>query len=541
MARSQTDSPEHRQKLRGALGWVTSIDHKDIGLLYLVFGTAAGILGGIDAMMLRTELLTPAADVWGPETYNALFTTHGLTMLFLFVTPVAFGLANYVVPSLIGADDMAFPRLNATAFWLLPAAFVLMRAGIFADLIGIAGIDPPATGWTLYPPLSTRDPNADLELVLLGIHLSGVSTLLSAVNFIVTIVTQRADAIGWDQLDIFSWTILTASGLVLFAFPVLGSAIVMLLLDRNFGTTFFLVEGGGPILWQHLFWFFGHPEVYILVLPPMGLLSHIIPKFSGRKLFGFRFIVYSTLAIGVLSFGVWAHHMYTTGIDPRIRASFMVVSLAIALPSAVKTFNWISTMWGGNIRLTAPMLFCIGAIANFVVGGVTGVFLAAIPVDLVYHDTQYVVGHFHLILVGMVVFALFAACYYWFPLLTGRMFDRELARAHFWLTMVGVVVAFLVILVIGMNGLPRRLVSYPARFATAQQLATLGAYLIGFAQVLWAWNMFVSWRSGPIVETADVWNLKADGAFTREWQRFERQLESDKTTDVDDSASDEHA
>jgi cytochrome c oxidase subunit 1 len=538
MSRSHHDPPERREKLRGALGWVTSVDHEDIGLLYLVFGTMAGVLGGIDAMMLRTNLLTPAADVWGAETYNALFTTHGLTMLFLFVTPVAFGLANYVVPSLIGADDMAFPRLNATAFWLLPAAFVLMRAGIFAELLGIPGMSPPATGWTLYPPLSTRAPNNDLELVLLGIHLSGVSTLLSAVNFIVTIVTQRADAVGWDRLDIFSWTILTTSGLVLFAFPVLGSAIVMLLLDRNFGTAFFAVESNGPILWQHLFWFFGHPEVYILVLPPMGLLSLIIPKFASRKLFGFKFVVYSTLAIGVLSFGVWAHHMFATGIDPRLQASFMAVSLAIALPSAVKTFNWIATMWGGSIRLTAPMLFCIGAIANFIVGGVTGVFLAAIPVDLVYHGTYYVVGHFHLILVGMVVFALFAACYYWFPLFTGRMFDRGLARAHFWLTMVGVVVAFLVMLIIGMGGLPRRMASYPARFATAQQLATLGAYLIGFAQVLWAWNMLVSWRSGPVVETADVWNLKADDAFTREWQRFERRLERDE---AENAESDEHA
>ena len=469
MTQPHTSPPdESREKLRGALGWVTSVDHEDVGLMYLVFGVTAGLLGGVDAMMLRTGLLTPAADVWGPETYNALFTTHGLTMLFLFVTPVAFGLANYMVPSLIGADDMAFPRLNATAFWLLPAAFVLIRAGIIADLLGIPGIDPPATGWTLYPPLSRRAPNVDLDLVLLGLHLSGVSTLLSAINFIVTIVTKRADAVGWHRLDIFSWTILTTSGLVLFAFPVLGSAVVMLLLDRNFGTIFFAVEGGGPLLWQHLFWFFGHPEVYILVLPTMGLLSFIIPKFSGRKLFGFKFVVYSTLAIGVLSFGVWAHHMFSTGIDPRIRGSFMVVSLAIALPSAVKTFNWITTIWGGNVRLTAPMLFCIGAIMNFIIGGVTGVFLAAIPVDLLYHGTYYVVGHFHFILVGVVVFALFAACYYWFPILTGRMFNRELARAHFWLSMIGVLITFLIISLIGMNGLPRRMATYPVQFATTQ-------------------------------------------------------------------------
>ncbi|WP_049903881.1 cbb3-type cytochrome c oxidase subunit I [Halococcus agarilyticus] len=522
---------DDREKLRGALRWVTTVDHEDIGLLYLVFGTAAGLLGGLDAMLLRTGLLTPSADVWGPETYNELFSTHGLTMLFLFATPVAFGLASYVVPSLIGADDMAFPRVNATAFWLLPAAFVLMRAGIFADLLGVPGMNPPATGWTLYPPLSRRAPNVDLDLVLLGLHLSGVSTLLSAGNFVVTIVAERADAVGWHRLDIFSWTVLTTSGLVLFAFPVLGSAVVMLLLDRNLGTTFFAVEAGGPLLWQHLFWFFGHPEVYILVLPPMGLLSHIIPKFAGRELFGFQFVVYSTLAIGVLAFGVWAHHMFTTGIDPRIRASFMAVSLAIALPSAVKTFNWIATMWGGTVRLTAPMLFCVGAIANFVVGGVTGVFLASIPVDLLYHGTYYVVGHFHFVLVGMVVFALFAASYYWFPLFTGRLFDPGLARAHFWLTTIGVVIAFLAMLVAGMGGLPRRMATYPTQFATTQQLATLGAYLIGFGQALWLWNVLVSWRTGQIVETADVWNLKESGAFTREWQRFERRLERIESRD----------
>ena len=526
---------ENRHTLPGVFGWLTTLDHRDIGLMYVVFGVAAGLLGGLDALLLRTGLLTPAADVWTTGTYDELFTTHGLTMLFLFATPVTFGLANRVIPSLIGAREMAFPRLNAVAFWLLPPAFLLMRAGTLSTVLGVGGISPPATGWTFYPPLSTVSTNVGLDLTLLGLHLSGVTTMLGAANLLTTIVAERD--VGWHRLDVFSWTMLATSGLVLVAFPVLGTALLCLLADRNLGTTFFAVEGGGPLLWQHLFWFFGHPEVYILALPPMGILSHLIPKFSGRELFGREFVVYSTLAIAVLSFGVWAHHMFTTGIDPRIRASFMAVTLAIALPSAVKTFNWLATMWGGRIRLTAPMLFCVGAVGNFVVGGVTGVFLAAVPVDLLYHGTYYVVGHFHLILVGTVVFALFAACYFWFPLFTGRTYDPTLARAHFWLTTLGVAVAFLTMLALGAAGLPRRMATYPARFAGFQQVITLGAFLIGFAQVLWLWNMVVSWRSGPVVESGDVWNLEENGGVTREWRAFERRLATDGSApnaDADD-------
>ena len=537
MTREEPPTDVDRRTLPGAFGWLTTLDHRDIGVLYVVFGVAAGLLGGLDALLLRTGLLTPAADVWGAGTYDELFTTHGLTMLFLFVTPVTFGLANRVVPSLVGAREMAFPRLNAVAFWLLPPAFLLVRAGTVADVFGVGSITPPATGWTFYPPLSTVSTNVGLDCTLLGLHLSGVATMLGAANLAITVVAERD--VGWHRLDVFSWTMLATSGLVLVAFPVLGTALVCLLADRNLGTTFFAVEGGGPLLWQHLFWFFGHPEVYILALPPMGILSHLIPKFSGRELFGYEYIVYSTLAIAVLSFGVWAHHMFTTGIDPRIRASFMAVTLAIALPSAVKVFNWLATMWGGRIRLTVPMLFCVGAIGNFVLGGVTGVFLAAVPVDLVYHGTYYVVGHFHLVLVGMVVFALFAACYFWFPLFTGRLFDPTLARAHFWLTTVGVAVTFLTMLALGAAGLPRRMATYPVRFAGFHQVITLGAFLIGFAQVLWAWNMVASWRAGPVVESADVWDLRENGGLTREWRAFERRLAAEAPdTDTEDDPAD---
>jgi len=520
-------------KLGGVTRWLTTVDHKDIGLLYLAFAAVAFLWGGTDAMMMRTELYDPAVSVWNEHTYNALFTMHGLTMLFLFGTPALAGLGNYLLPLFLGADDMAFPRVNAIAFWLLVPALVLMRAGLLSDVLGhvlVAGglgalgeqllaLAPPATGWTFYAPLSVQLELPTVSVVLLGLHLSGVATTMSAINFIATIFTERE--VAWRDLDIFSWTMLTQSGLILFAFPLLGSALVMLLLDRTVGTTFFAIQGGSPILWQHLFWFFGHPEVYILVLPPMGIVSLLIPKFSGRKLFGFKFVVYSTLAIGVLSFGVWAHHMFTTGIDPRLRASFMAVSIAIAVPSAVKVFNWITTMWNGHVRLTAPMLFCVGGVATFVVGGVTGIFLAAIPVDLVLHDTYYVVGHFHFIIMGLISFAFFAAIYYWYPLVVGKHTDYRLSVAHFLLTTVGIVLAFGPMMIMGQQGLPRRYASYPAEFAGLQQTATLGAALIAVGTVVWLFNLVQSYRVGDPVTTDDPWDLREHGdRRTAEWDEL---------------------
>jgi cytochrome c oxidase subunit 1 len=516
----------HTEKPGGIVRWFTTVDHKDIGILYGIYAVIAFAWGGVSVLIMRTELLDPAASLIQPTTYNALLTSHGITLLFLFGTPIIAAFSNYFIPLLIGADDMAFPRINAIAFWLLPPGAILIWAGFF-----IPGIAPSQTSWTMYTPLSAQQPSPAVDMMLLGLHLTGVSATMGAINFIATIFTERADDVNWANLDIFSWTILTQSALILFAFPLLGSALIMLLLDRNFGTAFFAVDGGSPILWQHLFWFFGHPEVYILVLPPMGLVSWILPKFSGRKLFGFKFVVYSTLAIGVLSFGVWAHHMFSTGIDPRIRASFMAVSLAIAIPSAVKTFNWITTMWNGKLRLTAPMLFCIGFIANFVLGGITGVFLAAIPVDLVLHDTYYVVGHFHYIVMGMIGFAVFAAIYYWFPIVTGRMYQRRLAKIHFWLSMIGVNITFFAFLVLGYLGMPRRYATYQfdsaiaplAQVTTLHQIATVGAFIIGLGQLVWLWNIVQSWYEGPEVEDGDPWNLKDDGMFGREFQWFEAQ------------------
>jgi len=543
----------------GLLRWLTTVDHKDIGILYILFGIAAGTWGATDGMMMRAELFTANPTIWDPQTYNAVFTMHGLTMLFFFVTPVFFGFANYFIPILLDAEDMAFPRINAIAFWLIPMAFLLARAGLLTEVLGKMllsfGIDipvllilePPASGWTLYAPLSTTLQNPQMDLLLLGLHLSGLATVMGAINIIVTIFTMRGERVTWSSLDIFSWTLLTTSGIVLFAFPLLGSALLMLLADRNIGTAFFSAEGG-PILWQHLFWFFGHPEVYIHVLPAFGLVSYILPKFAGRQLFGFRFIVYSTLAIGVLSFGVWAHHMFATGIDPRLRAAFMAISIAIAIPSAVKVFNWITTLWGGSIRLTAPMIFSIGSVGTFIIGGVTGVFLASIPVDLVLHDTYYVVGHFHFIVVGIITFMAFAAGYFWFPLLTGRMYNQKVAKIHAYLTIVGVFTTFTPLLALGYLGLPRRRAAYPAEFEVLQQLATFGAVLLIIGLGIWALNMFQSFRVGPKVTDADVWNLKETDQFSVEWRWFEQRLadkrEASSTAPADnsgDATRDPHA
>ncbi|PSP37279.1 cytochrome-c oxidase [Halobacteriales archaeon QH_7_65_31] len=529
------DSAATGHKPSGLLRWLTTVDHKDIGILYGVYATVAFVWGGLAVMLMRVELTTPALDVLGSTgVYNGLLTSHGITMLFLFGTPIIAAFSNYFIPLLIGADDMAFPRINGIAFWLLPPAALLIWAGFFLDPLTGGTVEAAQTSWVMYAPLSAEQANQGVDLMLLGLHLSGISATLGAINFIVTIFTERSPDVNWANLDIFSWTILTQSALILFAFPLLGSAIIMLLLDRNFQTAFFAVNGGSPILWQHLFWFFGHPEVYILVLPPMGLVSWILPKFSGRKLFGYKFVIYSTLAIGVLSFGVWAHHMFSTGIDPRIRASFMAVSLAIAIPSAVKTFNWIATMWNGNIRLTAPMLFCIGFVANFVIGGITGVFLAAIPIDLVLHDTYYVVGHFHWIVMGMIAFAAFGAIYYWFPIVTGKMYQKRLAKMHFWLSEIGVVITFFAMLLLGYLGMPRRYATYEfngliaplSQVTTLHQVATLGAFIILFAQIIWVFNLVQSYLEGPVVETEDPWDLKETGQYSREFEWFAEQLDS---------------
>ena len=519
----------HAEKPAGITRWLTTVDHKDIGILYGAYALLAFAVGGLMVMLMRVELLWPGVDILETQTYNAFLTSHGITMLFLFGTPILAAFGNYFVPLLIGADDMAFPRINAIAFWLLPPGALLIWGGFL-----IPGMAPAQTSWTMYTPLSVTQTHIGADLMLLGLHLTGVSATMGAINFIATIFTERDEDVTWANLDIFSWTMLTQSGLILFAFPLLGSAVVMLLMDRNLSTTFFATDGGGAMLWQHLFWFFGHPEVYILVLPPMGLISYIIPRFSGRKLFGFKFVVYSTLAIGVLSFGVWAHHMFSTGMDPRLQASFMAVSLAIAIPSAVKTFNWITTMWNGRVKLTTPMLFCIGFVANFIIGGVTGVFLAAVPVDsMLLHDTYYVVGHFHYVIMGAIAFAIFAGVYYWFPIYTGRMYQKTLGKWHFWLTMIGTNLTFFGMLILGYLGMPRRYATYAFDvgpvdvFSVLHQSATVGAFILLIGQMIFVWNIVASWREGRRVTDGDPWNLKEDDLYSREFRWFERRMDDD--------------
>jgi cytochrome c oxidase subunit 1 len=531
------ESYVNEEKPAGIIRWLTTVDHKDIGMLYGAYAIIAFAVGGLMVVVMRLELLDAQATLISNTFYNSLLTSHGITMLFLFGTPIIAAFANYFVPLLIGADDMAFPRINAIAFWLLPPGALLIWAGFFP----LPEIIPAQTAWTMYAPLSAglgmgNQANAGVDLFLLGLHLTGVSATMGAINFIATIFTERGKKVSWANLDIFSWTILTQSGLILFAFPLLGSAIIMLLFDRNFGTTFFIGEGG-PMLWQHLFWFFGHPEVYILVLPPMGIVSYVLPRFAGRRLFGFKFVVYSTLAIGVLSFGVWAHHMFSTGMDPRLRLSFMAVSLAIAIPSAVKVFNWITTLWNGQIRLTTPMLFALGFVSNFIIGGVTGVFLASIPVNLVLHDTYYIVGHFHYIVMGAIAFAGFAGLYYWFPLYTGRMYQKTLGKMHFWLSMIGTNVTFFAMILLGYGGMPRRYATYLPQFATMHQVATLGAMILLVGQIIFVWNFVQSWLEGPIVEDGDPWDLKESGLYTAEWDWFDRKLQT-AVTDGGEPASD---
>ena len=534
---------EHSALPSGIVRWLTTVDHKDIGTMYLIYGVIAFAWGGLAALLFRIELFTPGNLFIDMNMYNALFTTHGTTMLFLFGSPILASVGNYFLPLLIGADDMAFPRINAIAFWILPFSAILIWAGFFAKFLGIQSFGPARTGWTMYTPLSLGGAaslgngdmvgGAGVDLFLLGLHLSGISVTMAAVNFMVTIFTERHEDIGWPNLDIFSWCILSQSALVLFSFPLLGSGVIMLLLDRNFGANFFTVNGGTPILWQHIFWFFGHPEVYILILPPFGLVSYIIPRFSGRKLFGRKFVIYSALAFAVMSYSVWAHHMFVTGISPQIRAAFMASTFAIAIPSAIKTFNWISTMWNGSIELTTPMLFCIGFVFNFIIGGITGVFLGSIPVNRLYHGTYYVIGHFHYVIMGAIVFAVFAGMYFWFPIMSGRMYNKTLGKIHFWSSMIGGNMLMVAMMVLGGMGMPRRYATYQPHFMSWHQIATIGALIFAWGALIWLWNMVQSWRTGPKIQDADVWNLKEKDAhfWTKEWQWFEEEKLGKKVPD----------
>jgi len=492
-----------------AAGWLRTVDHKEIGVLYIGMGIAFFALGGIEALLLRAQLATPQEHLLDPETYDQIFTVHGVTMILLAVVPLIVGFANYLVPLMIGAADVAYPRLNALSFWLS------LLGGIVLYFSFVAGGAPDA-GWFSYTPLAERPfaPGAGVDYYILGLAVNGAGTIIGAINLTVTILLMRAPGLAISRLPLFVWMTLVTSVLILGAYPALSGALVMLFVDRQLGGHFFdPLASGQPLLWQHLFWFFGHPEVYIMILPAMGMISEIIPVFSGKPIFGYRFVAGSSVAIAFLSFGVWAHHMFAVGLGTAETLFFSVTSMAIAVPTGVKIFNWIATMIGGRLRLATPMLFAIGFIAMFVIGGLSGVSLAVVPIDLEVTDSYYVVAHLHYVLFGGTMLGLFAGAYYWFPKMTGRLLHEGLGKWHFWLTFAGFNLTFLPQHWLGVSGMPRRVFTYAADtgWGPWNLVSTIGAAMLAIAMLVFAVNIVRSLRGGAIAGD-DPW----DG-FTLEW------------------------
>jgi cytochrome c oxidase subunit I len=478
---------------RGWLTWLTTTDHKRIGILYLFATFLFFILGGVEALIMRLQLAQPSGTLVDPETYNGLVTIHGTTMVFLFLVPVLAGFGNYFVPLMIGARDMAFPRLNALSFWLLLFGGIAFYTSIF--------FEPPQAGWTMYPPLSDDafSPGGGVDAWIFLIHLTGVSSIIGAINFVATIHNMRAPGMGWGRMPLFIWSILIYSYLLIAALPAVAAAVTMLLTDRHFGTAFFDPAGGGdPLLWQHLFWFFGHPEVYIMVLPAFGMVSEILPVFARKPIFGYKAIAASTVAIAFLGMLVWAHHMFTTPTPTVVLAFFMLASFTIAVPTGIKIFNWIATLWRGRIVFKTPLYFAAALPALFVIGGISGVMLAIFPVDWQLHDTYFVVAHFHYVLFGGAVFGLFGGLYYWFPKMSGRLMSEALGKTSFWLMFVGFNMTFLVQHSAGMEGMPRRIYDYSEELGvTAYNLiSTIGAFILGVGVVVTCVNVIVSLKKG---------------------------------------------
>ena len=495
---SVVEDAHHDEHSSGIMRWITTTNHKDIGTLYLWFAMIMFFIGGLMALVIRAELFQPGLQFVDPQFFNSMTTMHALVMIFGVIMPAFTGLANWMIPMMIGGPDMALPRMNNWSFWILPFAFSMLLSTLWMD--GGA----PAGGWTLYPPLSLQTGDA-FPFLIFSIHFMGLSSIMGAINIVATILNMRAPGMTLMKMSLFVWTWLITGFLLIAVMPVLAGGVTMLLTDKFFGTSFFNAAGGGdPVMFQHIFWFFGHPEVYILILPSFGVVSAIIPVFARKPLFGYSSMVYATASIAFLSFIVWAHHMFTVGMPLAGEVFFMFATMLIAVPTGVKVFNWVTTMWKGAMTFETPMLFAIGFIIMFTIGGFSGLMLAITPADFQYHDTYFVVAHFHYVLVPGSIFAIMAACYFWLPKWTGNMYPETLGKIHFWLSTFFVNLTFFPMHFVGLAGMPRRIPDYSLQFADYNMLATYGAFGFGFAQLLFLYIVIRTIRVGEKV-TNEVW------------------------------------